>query len=602
MYRAPRIPVALASLVIVVFVLLVSSAATAQTTSDVFSVVLLPDTQYYSASHPAIFNAQTQWIVDNMAAGNIQMVIGEGDIVDSPGIATQWANADAAVKILDGKIPYALAIGNHDYDGVLPQNRGVTAFNQHFGPSRYAAYAWYGGNFQGRNENFYTFFTVNGQKYMVLALEYYPRNSVLTWASSVIDSHPEAKVMVTTHSFVYTDGTRGDRCDTNDMSGSVANGLANNAEEVWQKLLSQKANVMLVVSGHLIGNNTAHRTDLGVNGNVVNQIFTNFQNITNGGNGYLRILTFHPSENRIDVSTYSPYLNASLTSAAHQFSLPITNAGNTATPGAIGGKVRTPQCKLIAGAQVSTAGFTATADANGVFKLSGLAPNGMNGYSVGVNAAGYQPVPPQSGTVNAGYTDQVDFYLTATNTAPCTLSTVDPSVTLCTPAANATVTSPIHVVAGATSSKSVSYMQLYMDGVKKYQVSAKTLDTTLAAAAGTHRLTVQFANSSGVITKNSISVTVGSSAPGTGTGTTVSITSPVNGATATSPVHVAATVTSSKTISYTQVYVDGVAKYTVNGKTVSTGLAMTAGSHRVTVQAKDSAGVFTKQSVTITVK
>ena len=34
----------------------------------------------------------------------------------------------------------------------------------------------------------------------------------------------------------------------------------------------------------------------------------------------------------------------------------------------------------------------------------------------------------------------------------------------------------------------------------------------------------------------------------------------------------------------------------------ATGLAMTAGSHRVTVQAKDSSGVFTKQSVTITVK
>ena len=400
------------SLATLLVLFMVSPLVTAETTSDVFSIVLLPDTQYYSASHPEIFNSQTQWIIDHQAALNIQMVIGEGDIVDDPSLLAQWANADAAVKTMDGKIPYAMAIGNHDYDGALPQNRQATAFNQYFGPSRYALYAWYGGNYNGSNENFYTFFTINGQEYMVLALEFYPRNAVLTWASSVMANYPDAKVMVVTHSFLFTDGTRADRCDTNDMSGGVQN---NNPEAVWQKLLSQNANVMLVVSGHLIGNNSDHRSDLGVNGNVVNQIFTNFQNLSKGGNGYLRILTFHPSENRIDITTYSPYLDLSLTSSAQQFSLPITNDGNTAISGAIGGKVRTPSCTLIAGAQVSTGGFMTTTDSRGVYALDGLPPLGLSAYSLTADASGYQSSPPRSGTANSGYADQVDFYLTPMN-------------------------------------------------------------------------------------------------------------------------------------------------------------------------------------------
>ena len=73
----------------------------------------------------------------------------------------------------------------------------------------------------------------------------------------------------------------------------------------------------------------------------------------------------------------------------------------------------------------------------------------------------------------------------------CTLSTVSPSVTICTPTANSTVTSPVHIVAGTTDSKTVQFMQIYVDGVKKYEIKATSLDTSLAMAAGTRRLTVQ---------------------------------------------------------------------------------------------------------------
>ncbi len=86
------------------------------TPADEFTIVALPDTQFYSSLNPQIFAAQTQWIADHVQDQNIQLVVGLGDIVDGGSVLTQWQNADAAVRLLSGKVPYMMAIGNHDYD------------------------------------------------------------------------------------------------------------------------------------------------------------------------------------------------------------------------------------------------------------------------------------------------------------------------------------------------------------------------------------------------------------------------------------------------------------------------------------------------------
>src|ERR1700753_2059436 len=75
----------------------------APTPVDQFTIVALPDTQYYSSTYPQIFAAQTQWIANHVQDQNIKLVIGLGDIVDGGGELQQWQNADAAVRLLDGK-------------------------------------------------------------------------------------------------------------------------------------------------------------------------------------------------------------------------------------------------------------------------------------------------------------------------------------------------------------------------------------------------------------------------------------------------------------------------------------------------------------------
>src|SRR3954469_10575815 len=67
--------------------------------------------------------------------------------------------------------------------------------------------------------------------------------------------------------------------------------------------------------------------------------------------------------------------------------------------------------------------------------------------------------------------------------ASCTLRTTSPSVTICTPASNATgLTSPVHVNAGATDTgHTITLMQIFVDGVGVTNVSNQSwIDKSVA--------------------------------------------------------------------------------------------------------------------------
>ena len=81
--------------------------------------------------------------------------------------------------------------------------------------------------------------------------------------------------------------------------------------------------------------------------------------------------------------------------------------------------------------------------------------------------------------------------------ATCTSSTVNPSVTVCAPLNNSTVTSPVHVNAGSTDSTRVTSMQIYLDGTLVYKNTLNYIDTDLTISSGVHKLTVKAWDSSG---------------------------------------------------------------------------------------------------------
>ncbi|MBI2677463.1 MAG: Ig-like domain-containing protein [Candidatus Koribacter versatilis] len=72
-----------------------------------------------------------------------------------------------------------------------------------------------------------------------------------------------------------------------------------------------------------------------------------------------------------------------------------------------------------------------------------------------------------------------------------------PVVTITAPTGGSTAGSPVQVSASATSSRTVTLMQIYVDGTKKYEGKGSSLSTTVSIATGSHRLTVQAFDSSG---------------------------------------------------------------------------------------------------------
>jgi PKD repeat protein len=474
-------------------------------TSDEFTVIALPDTQYYSANYPEIFRSQTEWIADNRDALNIRMVIGLGDIVNNGSSLTEWENADAAIRLLDNAgVPYLLAPGNHDYDNSSPPTRSATLFNQYFGPARYSGRPHYLDSYaEASNENFYGSFEISGKTYLVLLLEFYPRDPVLSWAASILEANPDIPVIVATHSYTYFDDSRVGRCD---LSNAEAHGVGsgNDGDEMWEKLLKRHSNVFLVLSGHIgQGDGTGRLAELGINGNLVNQVLSNSQNYPQGGGGYLRILRFRPSLNQIDVKTYSPHYGVYKTDAENQFTLQIHKLGDASGPATVRGRVRATDCTALEAATVKVLESTAQTDQSGNYTLATTVGETQ---TVSAEKSGYQS---QNETIEltSGFSTSQDFFLTPiTECQPA--STTQASVTICTPINGTTVEFPVRVTAAAYSPHTITRTELWVGSVKKYQVAGDRLDTMLEIGSGMHRLTVVAVEPTAALFKSSINIVV----------------------------------------------------------------------------------------------
>jgi len=301
-----------------------------------FTVVALPDTQYYAEAHRDIFEAQVRWILDNRRQQKIAFVLHEGDIVNVD-TEKQWEVAATALHKLDGIVPYALAAGNHDYLSYGIDDRG-TLINKYFPVSGFASAPWWLGTFEPeRVENNAQLLRLNEQDWLVLSLEFGPRDTALSWAASVLEAYPQTPAILVTHAYLYVDGTRYDHLTRNDQlwnpysywfkGGSPPPGTCNDGEEMWQKLISSHENVRFVISGHVFnldtGEAAAVLSTTRPSGTVVHQIVANYQESGGQATGYLRIMAFDETARMLKVSTYSPSMNRWKRDPANEFTLPL---------------------------------------------------------------------------------------------------------------------------------------------------------------------------------------------------------------------------------------------------------------------------------------
>ncbi|MDF2725660.1 MAG: metallophosphoesterase [Paenibacillus sp.] len=275
-----------------------------------FSIVIIPDTQLLSRSHPDKFSGMTQWIAEQQEAFDIRMVLHLGDVVHN-GAAdeAQFQRAQAALDTIDNAgIPMLIVPGNHDYDNMLSNDRSLAMFNRYFGLQRYADKSWYGGAFEpGHAENMYALLDVQGYKLLFLALEFGPRDEALAWADDVLSRHADYEAIVVTHCYMFMDGTRNKPGDAHNPTIYPACANDNDGESVWHKCLKKHANVIAVYSGHQIPRHTSVRLDQGEHGNPVFQSFQNWQGAPSGGEGRIRVVHFDAEAGRMNHRVYNPH-------------------------------------------------------------------------------------------------------------------------------------------------------------------------------------------------------------------------------------------------------------------------------------------------------
>ncbi len=286
--------------------------------ADDFTVVVLPDTQYYTrpGDDPKYFYDQTKWIMENAEAYNIVGVIHNGDIVDNASVESQWVVADTAMKTLERSsarfpdgMPYGVAAGNHDQspNGTVG---GTTNYNKYFGTSRFANRSYFGGTYaSGKMDEHWFTFNAGGLDFVVVDLQFSREArepAVLEWTRSIFQQHPDAFGIVNSHYILTGKGE----------FSAVGQSIYDAVKDV--------PNVQLLTCGHVSAEQ--RRSDT-FEGHTIHSMLADYQSRENGGGGYFRIWEFSPKNDELTVRTYSPTANKFETDADSEFTLKVDLSG-----------------------------------------------------------------------------------------------------------------------------------------------------------------------------------------------------------------------------------------------------------------------------------
>ena len=204
-----------------------------------YSMVTVGDTQIINWYYPDAFGPIYDYIAAQATAadGKMAMVMGLGDITEMGTAEEEMIRANEHVSKLDGLVEYSMIRGNHDSPAYL---------EKYFGYARYKDKL--GGSYDGTTLNTWRTFVAGGVDYLLLTLEYFPKDVTLEWAADIVESHPNHTVIVTTHAFL---DYKGDLL-TNRSINSFTTGPAGDPDtSMWDILISKYDNIQLVLCGHI---------------------------------------------------------------------------------------------------------------------------------------------------------------------------------------------------------------------------------------------------------------------------------------------------------------------------------------------------------------
>jgi hypothetical protein len=178
-----------------------------------FTIAVIPDSQNYVWKRPELYTLQAGWIAANIERYNLVRVLHVGDVTQHDS-EEEWMAAELAHHVFDGLVPAIYAQGNHDMglrDGYRSRSSRFSDFITY---GEYESQPGFGGVYEAEpndTRNSFHLFESGGSAWLVLALEFAPRDAVLAWANEVVSNHPERRTILLTHAYLRPDGLRFNR-------------------------------------------------------------------------------------------------------------------------------------------------------------------------------------------------------------------------------------------------------------------------------------------------------------------------------------------------------------------------------------------------------
>ncbi|MEM9194309.1 MAG: metallophosphoesterase [Myxococcota bacterium] len=290
-----------------------------------FTFVALPDTQIYARFHPEHFEAQGRFLRELAARETVVLVLHEGDVTDdnSP---EHWEVAARALDPIVGQVPLVFGLGNHDYaEGGTGADR-TTRFHDYFperlapGQRLVAAYD------EHRRDNVIYEVETPAGPWLAVGLEFAPRSAVVAWARETLLANPRPAVLVN-HAYLYSDGTHYSASRSDQRWSPFDYGMASSdsiaaGDRLFRELVAPCRDLHLVVSGHVLNEGAALRSDPRPDGSVVHQMLANYQHRQDGGIGFLRLIRIDGTH--VEVRTYSPVLDEYKTDPRNELRFELT--------------------------------------------------------------------------------------------------------------------------------------------------------------------------------------------------------------------------------------------------------------------------------------
>ena len=257
-----------------------------------YAIAFVPDTQVITYYYPDYLPGIYDWIAENAEAKKIKFVVGLGDITERS-TDDEFIYAKEQISKMDGVVRYSLVRGNHDT---------YKQFCKYF---PYAEMKDMGGSYDYMPTNTWQEIRLGELDYLFMSLDYGADDDALEWAGSVIEAHPNHNVIISTHCYLFRDGTT---LDENDVCAPSTSGdQYNDGDDMWEELVKKYENIVMVVCGHDPSDQIVVTQDEGDHGNIVTQMLIDAQSVdlAQKGVGMIAIAYFSNGGKTVQMEYYS---------------------------------------------------------------------------------------------------------------------------------------------------------------------------------------------------------------------------------------------------------------------------------------------------------